>query len=491
MAAAGAGVARPGRRSAGTSGTAHSLVQQRQALRPVVAQPARAGAARRGRRRASRPARRRRRRSPGRRRAGSTSRRRRRPGRGARAIRRSRRSRAYTRAPSPVPAGSVGARSSRVSSSTAQDSSLSCVHDRRLKLSLPTLAHTSSTTHTLACTYTGVAVVVLHVEHVHPVAAGPAAHLERLLAADLVRRQRERAVDVGVPRHHDDQVQVRVRRAARGRTAAPPRSTTCTGPRGRSAAGPAGSPWSSRARPRTRRRGAKFGYAGRSDGYVRSTCTVCGPHGGGSGGCGGSGSASRSAPAEPVPRLGDRAAQVEPGRVGPAFPERRVERADDRARAAPAGRRATAGSSPYRGDMLDRLRVALVRRVVAAAVAQVDAAGERDVALGRAPGGAARRASGGASRPGAPAGRAAPRRRPRARRSPRWRFSSSLNCSLSRCERHIRPLTHDAAPAAAANSSATVGPSGRSRWSGSPRQSVKNRWSPASSASTSRTSRSK
>ena len=45
-----------------------------------------------------------------------------------------------------------GARSSRLSSSTAQDSSLSWVQERRLKLSLPTLAQTSSTTQTLACT---------------------------------------------------------------------------------------------------------------------------------------------------------------------------------------------------------------------------------------------------------------------------------------------------------------------------------------------------
>ena len=37
-------------------------------------------------------------------------------------------------------------------SSTAIDSSLSCVHDRRLRLSDPTIAHTSSTTTTLACT---------------------------------------------------------------------------------------------------------------------------------------------------------------------------------------------------------------------------------------------------------------------------------------------------------------------------------------------------
>ena len=39
---------------------------------------------------------------------------------------------------------------------TAQDSSESWVQERRLMLSEPTEAHTSSTTQTLACTYTGV-----------------------------------------------------------------------------------------------------------------------------------------------------------------------------------------------------------------------------------------------------------------------------------------------------------------------------------------------
>ncbi len=43
------------------------------------------------------------------------------------------------------------------------------------------------------------------------------------------------------------------------------------------------------------------------------------------------------------------------------------------------------------------------------------------------------------------------------------------------CERHTRPLTTTPRPAAALNSSRTVGPSGRINSSGSPRQSVKNR----------------
>ena len=49
----------------------------------------------------------------------------------------------------PGPAGAAGRASS---SSTATDSSLSCVHDRRFRLSEPIIAHTSSTTTTLACT---------------------------------------------------------------------------------------------------------------------------------------------------------------------------------------------------------------------------------------------------------------------------------------------------------------------------------------------------
>jgi hypothetical protein len=44
---------------------------------------------------------------------------------------------------------------SLVPSSTAALSSESCVQDRRLKLSEPTTAQTSSTTQTFACTYTG------------------------------------------------------------------------------------------------------------------------------------------------------------------------------------------------------------------------------------------------------------------------------------------------------------------------------------------------
>jgi hypothetical protein len=59
--------------------------------------------------------------------------------------------------------------------------------------------------------------------------------------------------------------------------------------------------------------------------------------------------------------------------------------------------------------------------------------------------------------------------------SPRLRFSSSLYVNRSRCERQSSPLTITPRLAAAANSSAMVGPSSRIRSSGSPRQSVKKR----------------
>ena len=88
-------------------------------------------------------------------------------------ISRSRRSRANTRAPSPRPAGSRGSRSSRVSSRTAHDSSLSCVHDRRLKLSLPTHAPDVVDDADLGVHVDRCARVVFDVEDVHPVRARP------------------------------------------------------------------------------------------------------------------------------------------------------------------------------------------------------------------------------------------------------------------------------------------------------------------------------
>ena len=78
---------------------------------------------------------------------------------------------------------------------------------------------------------------------------------------------------------------------------------------------------------------------------------------------------------------GDRRQHVQCRRVVPALPERRVQRADDRAlypQLHVVPRRMLAVALGH----LHRLWVAAVRRVVAAGVAQVDAARERDVALG-------------------------------------------------------------------------------------------------------------
>ena len=59
------------------------------------------------------------------------------------------------------------------------------------------------------------------------------------------------------------------------------------------------------------------------------------------------------------------------------------------------------------------------------------------------------------------------------------RFSSSLYGELVQMRAPHQALDDDAALGAPANNSAIVGPSSRIRSSGSPRQSVKNRWSPA------------
>ena len=53
--------------------------------------------------------------------------------------------------------------------------------------------------------------VVLHVEHVHPIAGGATAQLHRLFPADEIGPHGQCPVDVGIPRHHRDQVQPRVR----------------------------------------------------------------------------------------------------------------------------------------------------------------------------------------------------------------------------------------------------------------------------------------
>ncbi len=221
------------------------------------------------------------------------------------------------------------------------------------------------------------AVVVLHVEHVHPLRRGPVAQRQRLLPADHVRRQREPAVHVRVPGHDRHQVQVRVLvqrlREQLGHLGRPEvlvlQVDQPPGPayrlgvaaghgalavRGERVAGPhrrVGAQHLHVVRPAGRRVGGLLGQR------VRAQVGA----------------------AQPVPQVGHRVLRVQRHRVGPPLPERRVERADHR----PAHRElhvvpGRCGAVP--GGHADRLRVAGVGGVVAAAVAQVDAAGERDVA---------------------------------------------------------------------------------------------------------------
>ena len=177
--------------------------------------------------------------------------------------------------------------------------------------------------------------------------------------------------------------------------------------------------------------------------------------------------------AQPVPQPRSGRVGVQRRRIVPPFPEGGVQPADDRAlqgqlHVVPRRVQSVADAHGY------RLWITVVGRVVAAAVAQVDAADERHVAL---------------RRPRMPdhdqllVMRAARRTRwssstsPPARSiaSPRCLFSCSLNRNLSRCERHIRPFTTTPRSAAPLNRSRMVGPPGRISSSGSPRQSVNNR----------------
>ena len=113
------------------------------------------------------------------------------------------------RAPSPSPAGSTGlARRPACRPARRAMSSLSWLHERRLRFALPTAAHTSSNTATLACTYTGVPCSFSRSYTCTRSGRRVAAGRDRLHAPDLVGRQREAAVDVGVPRYDHDQVQV-------------------------------------------------------------------------------------------------------------------------------------------------------------------------------------------------------------------------------------------------------------------------------------------
>ena len=74
------------------------------------------------------------------------------------------------------------------SSQTAAVSSESCVHDRRLRLSEPTEAQTSSMMQTFAWTYTGCPAYVLEPVERHPVAARRPQAAHGPLAPDGVRR---------------------------------------------------------------------------------------------------------------------------------------------------------------------------------------------------------------------------------------------------------------------------------------------------------------
>ena len=235
----------------------------------------------------------------------------------------------------------------------------------------------------------------------------------RLPAAHELRALGERAVLVGHPGHDDHQVQLRLVARAPRRTAGRRRPTTCTGPRGRPAGARGGWPSSSpRATDRSPSRRERVRRADRP-----GRCAASGPRGArtaaGSGSCGAAGPRVSAGRARAGP--GSSAMRVVGVGVGRGRPTARgtpCRAPPPPARAAAAARRATAAGRRTPADIGWRLRVALVRGVVAPAVAQVDAAGEGDVP-GRVVGmPQRRRTSGGGSRRGAPAGRAAPRRRP-------------------------------------------------------------------------------
>ena len=122
-----------------------------------------------------------------------------------------RRCRAKRRAPSPSRPGSSGARSSRSSSMTAMPSSESYVHDRRLKLSEPTVAQTSSIDAGLGVHVDRGGVVVLDPVDGDPVAAGLRQQIERGPSADVLRVDGGLAVLVRVVRHDRDEPQVGLR----------------------------------------------------------------------------------------------------------------------------------------------------------------------------------------------------------------------------------------------------------------------------------------
>ena len=226
-----------------------------------------------------------------------------------------------------------------------------------------------------------VAGVVLHVEHVHPVRCGPLAQRQRLLAPDHVRRQRQPAVHVRVAGDDGDQVQVRV---------VPQRVREQVRDLGRPEVlvlqvdESAGAAYRLGVTPGHGPLAVGCERVARADGGVGAQhLDLVRTAGRRIGRLLGQRVGAQVRAAQPVPQVGHRVLRVQRHRVGPAFPEQGVQRADHRT--AHRELHVVPGRvGPVPGGHLHRLRVAVVSGVVAAAVAQVDPAGEGDVPLGRA-----------------------------------------------------------------------------------------------------------
>ena len=238
-------------------------------------------------------------------------------------------------------------------------------------------------TQTFACTYTGVPSWFSTSKTCTRCGLAASTRLDRLMAANMVGRQRQPPVDVGVPRHDRDQMQVGVvRQRAREQLRDPLRPQVLV-LQIDAAAGRAAPPSCSRGRCCVRR-----AVRSRTRNARRDRCATPAPR------------AART-PADPAAARGS----VPGFRSAPrslssihaigesmssgagSFQRSRnvgVQRTDDRAlqpQLHVVPRRMVAVALRH----LHRLRVAAVRLVVAARVAQVDAAGERDVRSG-APG---------------------------------------------------------------------------------------------------------